>query len=256
MAYTIAVCGKGGTGKTTFSALLIQQILKAQNDKSIIAVDADPNSNLDQALGLSSTSSIVSIVDQIAKNPEQVPAGMSKDRFIEYQIQDTLLEAEGFDLLAMGRPEGPGCYCFVNNLLRSLIEKLSKAYNYMVIDNEAGMEHLSRRTTRKIDLLFIVSDCSVVGLRSAKRILELTRELKLTVQEAKLVLNKSAHGIDNLKPEIEQLGISLAGVIPQDEEVMKVSLVSGNVRALSEDTKAVTAVSQICKEVVNGSRIN
>lgn len=246
MSYTIAICGKGGTGKTTLAALIIRELVQKHQGDSILAVDADPNSNLDQALGIKAENSIVAIVDGISKNPGRIPQGMTKDRFIEYQIQDSLVEADGFDLLAMGRPEGPGCYCFVNNLLRSLIAKLSKSYAFMVIDNEAGMEHLSRRTTRIIDLLLIVSDFSIVGLRSAKRILDLSRELEIDVKEARLVVNKAVNGLTQLQEEIDRLGIPLAGIIPQDEDVLKMSLQNGNVKQLSADSKIVKAVDQIC----------
>lgn len=255
MSYTIGICGKGGTGKTTLAALIIRELLQKHRGESILAVDADPNSNLDQALGIKAENSIVAIVDEISKNPAQIPQGVTKNRFIEYQIQDSLVEALGFDLLVMGRPEGPGCYCFVNNLLRSLISKLSKSYAFVVIDNEAGMEHLSRRTTRKIDLLLIVSDYSIVGLRSAKRILDLSRELEISVKEARLVVNKVTNGLGALKEEIARLGIPLAGVIPQDEDIWRISLRSANVRELSEDSKVVKAVENICKEVVSGSRV-
>lgn len=253
MSYTIAICGKGGTGKTTLAALLIRWLLKKYPGQAILAVDADPNANLDRTLGIKSETSIVDIVDDISKNPGQISAGMTKDRYLEYRIQDSLVEAEGFDFLAMGRPEGPGCYCFVNNLLRALLERLSKSYSYIVIDNEAGMEHLSRRTTRKIDLLFIISDYSMVGLNSAKRILDLTKELKLSVKDARLVINKSPEESNQLKKEIDSIAIPLAGAIPVDEEVYNLSLKDSNVRTLSENSKAVKALERIGKEVEGGN---
>ncbi len=247
---TIAVCGKGGTGKTTLAALLIKRLLEKHRGDSILAVDADPNANLDAALGIKSENSIVAIVDDITKNPAQISPGMTKDRYLEYRIQESLVEAEGFDLLVMGRPEGPGCYCFVNNLLRSLIDRLGKSYAYLVVDNEAGMEHISRRTTRIIDLLLIVSDYSVVGLRSAKRILDLTRELKLTVKEARLIINKAPQKGVQLEEEIKRVGIPLAGIIPGDEEVSRLSVADGNIKAMSENSQAVKAVNEMCEGLI------
>ncbi len=232
------------------TALVIRWLLQKHKGNSILAIDADPNSNLDQALGIKSENSIVAIVDDVAKNTGQLPSGMTKDRYLDYRIQDSLVEAEGFDLLTMGRPEGPGCYCFVNNLLRSLIEKLSNSYNYLIIDNEAGMEHLSRRTTRKMDILFIISDYSLVGLRSAKRILELTKELELGVKDARLVINRAPQEVNQLKEKIDHIGIPLAGTIPEDEEVFRLSLESGNIRSLAEDSKVVEAVSKICEGTI------
>ena len=241
MSYTIAICGKGGTGKTTLAGLVIRWLLKNHKGDSVLAVDADPNANLDETLGIKAENSIVAIADEIAKDPSRIPKGMTKDKFLEYRIQDSLIEADGFDLLTMGRPEGPGCYCFVNNLLRTLIEKLSKSYPYVVIDNEAGMEHLSRRTTRIMDLLFIVSDYTLVGLRSAKRILDLAKELEIKVKDTRLVINRAPEKLNQLKEEIDRIGIPLAGIIQEDEEVLKLSLGSGNIRSLSEDAKVVKA---------------
>jgi CO dehydrogenase maturation factor len=249
MSYTIAICGKGGTGKTTLAALVIRWLLKNRPGKDILAVDADPNVNLDESLGVKAENSIVAIVDEISKNPSQIPSGMTKDRYLEYRIQEAVVEGSGFDLLVMGRPEGSGCYCFVNNLLRALIEKLGKSYAYLVIDNEAGLEHLSRRTTKKIDLLFIVSDYTVVGLRSAKRILDLSRELGVNVKDVRLVINRAAEAMPKPEEEIKRLGIPLAGVIPEDKEISRLSIERGSISSLSEDSKTIEAVGKICEGI-------
>jgi len=254
MSYTIAICGKGGTGKTTFSALLIRQMLEKHINESILAIDADPNANLDQSLGRTSENTIVSLVDEISENPSVIPKGMTKDRYLEYHIQDAIVEGEGVDVLSMGRPEGPGCYCFINNLLRTLIEKISKAYEYIVIDNEAGMEHLSRRTTRKIDMLFLVSDYSLVGLRAAKRIYTLTKELKLRVKDHRLVVNRVPGNDNLLQKQIDDLGINYAGSVPQDDELAQISIKSGNIMDLSRESIAYSAVQKIYEGVLCQSK--
>ncbi|MGB2705529.1 MAG: AAA family ATPase [Candidatus Omnitrophota bacterium] len=214
----IAIAGKGGTGKTTLAALIIRA-LKGQSAGSILAIDADPNSNLGELLGVKSVSTMVEIVDDISKNLAQIPAGMTKDRYIDMKIQESLNEEGGFDVLSMGRPEGPGCYCFVNNLLRGLIEKLMKNYDYVIIDNEAGMEHLSRRLLRQIDTLFITSDSSIVGIRSAARISGLVDELGIKVRERFLILNKSKDNTKTLKSEIKKTGLNLKTILPLDKKI-------------------------------------
>lgn len=254
--YTIAVCGKGGTGKTTLSALVIRHLMNKYPDSSILAVDADPNANLGDNLGIKAENSIVAIVDDIAKNPAKIPPGMTKERYLEYQLQEALVEGERFDLLVMGRPEGPGCYCYVNNLLRGLMEKLSQSYDYLVIDNEAGMEHLSRRTTRKMDLLLLVSDWTAVGLRSAKRILDLTRELNLEVRKAVLALNRAPANISRdracpcpLQEEIDKIGLPLAAVLPEDEQIARLSVQGKGIISLPEQSAIVQAAAKLTSSV-------
>lgn len=237
MGYTIAVAGKGGTGKTTISALLIEHLMESDMG-SILAIDADPNSSLSQALGLEIKETVVGVLDRVASSREGLPAGMTKDRFIEYEIQKSLGEGNKFDLLAMGRPEGPGCYCYANNILRGVIEKLSGAYDYIVIDNEAGMEHLSRRTTRKIDSFFIVSDFSRMGIRSEKRISDLAREMDLKIGRRDLIINMATDEIDILKEEIKGSGLDVAAVIPFDENIEELSLKGRPVIGLAEKSKA------------------
>ena len=157
----IAVAGKGGTGKTTFASLVIRYLI--QNKKgSVLAVDADPNSNLNEALGMEVSTTISEMLAQ-TKDPKSVPPGMSKEVFIEYKLQQSLVETKDLDLLVMGGPQGPGCYCYPNDLLRKYLERLSSGYDYVVVDAEAGLEHISRRTIPQIDWLFIISDASARG---------------------------------------------------------------------------------------------
>jgi CO dehydrogenase maturation factor len=242
MAYVIALAGKGGTGKTTVAALIVRG-LKEQGRGSVLAVDADPNSNLNEALGLELKKSIGEIVDDIAGHPEQIPAGMPKDRFLEYQIQMSIAEGEGFDCLTMGRPEGPGCYCYVNSALRNIMEKLIKEYDYVVIDNEAGLEHLSRRTTRVADVLAVISDATVIGLKAAKRISELARELKIQTKKNLLILNRSNHSIEEEK--IKDTGLTFTGIIPVDEKIEKISLNGQSLMELKKDAVSLSALREL-----------
>jgi CO dehydrogenase nickel-insertion accessory protein CooC1 len=153
----IAVSGKGGTGKTTFSALAVDYLVRTTG-KAVLAVDADSNANLDQALGTRAEKTIGAVREYLTENVSRIPAGMSKEVWVETMLRQALVEEKGFDLISMGRPEGPGCYCYLNNIFRRYLDIMTKQYEYVVMDNEAGMEHLSRRTTRGVDLMFIASD--------------------------------------------------------------------------------------------------
>jgi len=242
MGYTIALAGKGGTGKTTLAALIVR-IIKEKKLGSILAVDADPNSNLAQGLGLEVKETIGSILDEISTGADKIPSGMSKDRFIEYRIQTAIVEGEGFDLLAMGRPEGPGCYCYVNNVLRNIVGKLIDDYDYVVIDNEAGLEHLSRRTTRSADALVVVSDATRVGLVSAKRMNELTKELDIKIKKRLLVINQFNQDLD--KEVIKDSKLEYIGNIPTDNHIAKISLNGNSLLKLDEDTASLKALRRI-----------
>jgi CO dehydrogenase maturation factor len=243
MSKIIAVAGKGGTGKTTIAALVIRA-LKEKKEGSILAIDADPNNNLGQALGAGAVSTIVEIIDDISQNPDQIPPGVTKDRFINLRVQESLNEEEGYDLLTMGRPEGPGCYCFANNMLRELITKLMKSYSYIVIDNEAGMEHLSRRLVRKIDSLFVVSDSSLVGVRSAARISQLTNELKITVKEKTLIINKSKGKEPLIEEETKNAGFKERINLPFTEEVEEAATEGKTVLQLNESNALLAAIKE------------
>ncbi|MDP2938190.1 MAG: AAA family ATPase [Candidatus Omnitrophota bacterium] len=239
MGYTIAIAGKGGTGKTTVAALIVR-LLKEEKLGSILAVDADPNNNLAEALGMEVKETIGSILDDVCLHPEKIPAGMSKDRFIEYEVQTSITEGDGFDVLAMGRPEGPGCYCYVNNLLRNITAKLIKDYDYIVIDNEAGFEHLSRRTTRICDALVVVSDATPVGLKAAQRISDLVKELNIKTKKNLLITNYSDKIIE--KERIKKLELDYIGNIPEDPQITEISLNGSSLMALEDDAVSLSAL--------------
>lgn len=242
MSYTIAIAGKGGTGKTTIAALIVR-LLKEEKLGSILAVDADPNNNLAEALGVETKETIGSILDEVCLHPEKIPSGMSKDRFIEYEVQTSITEGEGFDVLSMGRPEGPGCYCYVNNLLRNITAKLIKDYDYVVMDNEAGFEHLSRRTTRACDALVVVSDETAVGLKAAKRISDLIKELNIKSKKNLLIINYSDKAVD--KEQMKKLGLDFIGNIPKDPEITKISLNGNSLMALEDDAVSLSALRKL-----------
>jgi len=218
MSFTIAVSGKGGTGKTTFAGMIIRYLLE-KNRGPVLAVDADANANLNEVLGIEVKSTIGEMRERM-KEPDEVPTGMTKDVWFEYKVQEALTEAKGFDLLVMGRPEGAGCYCAANTLARKYIDMLTENYPYVVIDNEAGMEHFSRLTTRDVDLLFVLSDSSRRGIMTAARIRDLVKELKLNIKKDLLVLNRMAGPLQqDTAEEIKKNRLDLAGIIPSDEEI-------------------------------------
>lgn len=247
MTITIAVAGKGGTGKTTLTALMIQQAID-EKWGSILAIDADPSSNLNQALGLPLDGTVGDIredaLDQVKVGA--FPSGMSKQDYLDYQVNQCLVEADGVDLLAMGRPEGPGCYCAANNMLRIIVDRIAGGYDYVFIDNEAGMEHLSRRTTRDVDLLLIVSDPSVRGLTAAKRMKELVNELDIAVRRMVLVLNMAPDPLPaELQKAVVDTELQLAGVLPRDPLVAEYDAVGRPLVQLPPDSAIRKAVAKI-----------
>lgn len=247
MGCVIALAGKGGTGKTTVAALIVR-IIKERGLGSILAVDADPNSNLAETLGLRPKDTVGSILDTIAAHPEIVPSGMAKDRFIEFQIQTSICEGDGFDVLTMGRPEGPGCYCYANSVLRNILGKLIKDYDYVVIDNEAGLEHLSRRTTRSADAMVVVSDATAVGLRAAKRIKELVKELKIETKKDLLIINRMDRDIE--KDRIVDMQLDYIGFIPEDSEIEKISLNGGSLLELPDNALSISDFRNMVKRIL------
>jgi CO dehydrogenase maturation factor len=242
LSFTIAVSGKGGTGKTTLSGMIIRYLLDLGKGP-ILAVDADSNSNLNEVLGVEVRSTIGEARELMKTD---LPTGMTKDIWFEYKVQESLTEAKGFDLIAMGRPEGAGCYCAANTLARKCLDLLTGNYRYIVIDNEAGMEHFSRLTTRDVDLLFIVSDSSRRGILTASRIRDLIHELNLRIGREVLVINRVQADPDpEAIEEINRQKIELAGVIPADEEVYRFDLVGKPTFDLPSESEAVRAARQI-----------
>lgn len=216
MSFTIAVSGKGGTGKTTFAGMVVRYLLE-KGKGPVLAVDADANTNLNEVLGIDVKATIGEMRELMK---QEVPPGMTKDVWFEYKVQEALTEAKGFDLLAMGRPEGAGCYCAANTLARKYIDLLTGNYRYIVIDNEAGMEHFSRLTTQDVDLLFILSDASRRSILTAARIRDLIKELKSNIIKEVLVLNRMTGPLDEESAEeIRKHHLDLAGTIPACEEL-------------------------------------
>ena len=238
MSTTIAISGKGGSGKTTVAAMIIRMLVdEAAKSQSVLAVDADPNSSLALTLGVETAGSIAEIREQTrAKQPSD--GGMDRVRSFEYSLQQIITEAKDFDLVAMGQPEGPDCYCAVNNILRSFLDKLSSAYSFVVIDNEAGMEHLSRRTTNNVDLLCIVSEATAIGALTTRRIYKLAKQLPISVKQIGVIWNKSdaAKGLE----DIETLGC-----IPYDENLFDASMQGKTVFDIDTNSSAFSALRQI-----------
>jgi CO dehydrogenase maturation factor len=249
MTIRIAVAGKGGTGKTTLSALLIRYLIETKPGKSILAVDADANANLNEALGIEVLETIGTILED-TKKPDAVPTGMTKDIFIEYRLSRAMIEDKSFDLVVMGNPQGPGCYCYPNDLLKRYLEKLSKNYDYMVIDNEAGLEHLSRRLLPMIDLLLVTSDSSARGIRSAGRVKDIVENVQIAVSKMGLVIGRSREGdIDQLEQEVKKTGLNLFGEVAYDPLVVDYDLNGKALLKLPEDSAAVKATRDMFKRL-------
>lgn len=245
MAKYIAVAGKGGVGKTTFAALLLRQMVQQKREISVLAVDADPNANLGEALGLTVTATISDLLEQ-TKDPKTIPTGMPKNIFIEYKLQQSLVETKDIDLLVMGGPQGAGCYCYPNDLLRKYIENMGENYDFVVVDSEAGLEHISRRTIPRIDEMFVISDSSARGIRSAGRVYELIRGLKSAVGTIHLIVTKTSEGsMKSLNEEIERTGLTVIGDIPLDPLVVEYDLAGKPLFDLPDDAVSVKAVESI-----------
>ncbi len=250
MSYVIAFAGKGGTGKTTLAGLTIRYLVEKRG-KPVLAVDADSNACLNEALGVHVHATIGNLREESLekiRSGANRPGGMSTEHLFDYQVQQSIVESKGFDLLVMGRPEGPGCYCAANNIIRKYTDKLSDDYNYVVLDNEAGMEHMSRRTTHKVDLLFIVSDPTKKGVQTAKRINSLIDDLKLEINKRVLIVNRVLEAdltdVEDLIKEIE-VPVENVFTLPQDENISRLDLTGKPVFDLPPNAKAVKGIFEI-----------
>ncbi|HOT41051.1 MAG TPA: AAA family ATPase [Syntrophorhabdaceae bacterium] len=248
MQKIIAIAGKGGVGKTTIGAMLIRYLVEEMKVPPILAVDADPNSNLNELLGVEVHSTIGEARELMKKD---VPPGMTKDVWFEYKVHQSIVEGKGFDLLVMGRPEGPGCYCAANSLAKQSIDMLKKNYRYIVVDNEAGMEHMSRLVTQDVDYLFVVSDPTPRGLVTAGRIKGLIDELKLNIRNVYSIANRVKDGEENEIGIIaEKKGIHIDGLIRDDHALVKNDLVNGDIFMLERESLALKDAYRIFEKTI------
>ncbi len=250
MSYSIAVAGKGGSGKTSITSLVIRYLMK-NGSGPILAVDADPNTNLGDSLGLSVNQTISSIIATFNEEKINIPPGMTKEAYLEFRLNNALVESKGLDLLAMGWGEGPDCYCYPNLILRKFVDTLAGNYGYIVMDNEAGMEHLSRRTTQNIDELLLISNHSVKGVRTVARIRKLVSELKLVVKRQWVLINLAPAKLDPMvTDELARLGIDQVTTIPLDNEIYEYDLKLKPLLDLPDTSKAVVAVSDLMAKLL------
>ena len=248
MPFSIALAGKGGTGKTTMAGMLIKYLLK-KNKTPILAVDADCNTNLNEVLGVEITNTLGNAREEMKKG--DVPSGMTKDVFMEMRLEEAVVEAQGFDLIVMGQPEGAGCYCAANTLLTNYLERLSANYPYIVMDNEAGMEHISRLTTNNVNILLIVSDSSRRGLQAAVRIDELARCLKIVVDKSYVIINQAREAPSRQAIEmLKKAELQLIGTVPEDDLIYDYDFKGRPTIEMPEDSKSVKAAFEIFDKIV------
>jgi len=248
MPFTIALAGKGGTGKTTVSGMLIKYLVQS-GKTPILAVDADSNANLNEVLGLKVVDTLGNAREEMKKGI--VPSGMTKDIFMSMKLEQAVVEADGYDLIVMGQPEGAGCYCAANTLLTGFIEKLSGNYPYIVLDNEAGMEHISRLTTNNVDILLAVSDTSRRGLQAAARINRLAEDLKIGVEKSYLIINQTKEEpSEAVLDMIQKENLELAGTIPEDDVIYEYDLNGKPTIDIPHDNKALLAAFRIFDKII------
>lgn len=250
-AHVIAVAGKGGVGKTTLTGLLIQDLCE-QKKGPVLAVDADANANLNEVLGVEIEATLGDIREDIVQSAmadnSPIPTGMTKADYAEFKFRQAVIEEDDFDLLVMGRTQGRGCYCYVNGLLQAQLSRLENAYPYIIVDNEAGMEHISRGVLPSVDTIILVSDCSRRGVQAVGRIAKLIDELNMKPKQVGLIVNRAPAGklSTGTMEEIEKQGLTLLGVVPQDETVYEYDCDGKPTIELPENSP----VKQAMKEIV------
>lgn len=250
MPFSMAISGKGGTGKTTITGLILKGLL-AQGKRPVLVIDADHDGNLAQVLGIDERKTVGEVVEELQEKASDLPPDLSKEQWLSSKLQEVMVEERGFDFLSMGRGEGPGCYCFVNSVLRKIMDSLTGDYPYVLMDNAAGMEHLSRRTTRDADLLLLVSDHSMKGLKSALRIAELARELDLKIGRIGLVINRVPAEVDErLLRVADEGGLEVLGVVPEDEEIVRYDMEGRSLLDLPEGNRALKAAEEVLGRVL------
>jgi len=257
MTTTIALAGKGGTGKTTIAGLLVRYLIERSNG-TILAIDADPASNLNMVLGLEVEHTVGDIREDMLEQVQSsgalagsMPGGMSKMDYLDYQVQMALVEGERVDFLAMGRPEGQGCYCAANQMLRVIVDRIEKQYDYVVIDNEAGMEHLSRRTTRDVDILLLVTDPTQRGLLTAQRMRDMVPELEIGVGHVYLVVNRLRGDLPQpLTTTIKRSDLELLGTVPEDLAMAEFEYTGRPLTELPQDSVVYGAIRELAQRAL------
>ncbi len=245
----IAVSGKGGTGKTVIASLLVRSLAE-RNAYDILAIDSDPDSNLPEALGVEVERTIGDIREELLEKRDSLSPGMSWRSQLEYEAMRAIVETRAFDLISMGRPEGPGCYCAANHVLREIIDTLAKNYDYVIIDTEAGLEHLSRRTTQNVDVMLVVTDTSKRGITTAARIKELAEELQVKFSDIYVVINRAtAETKEKLQEYAREIGLEVIGIVPEDENVRRYDYEGKPLIELPDDTPALRAVREIAEKI-------
>lgn len=246
MSYTIAITGKGGVGKTTVAALLVARLI-ARGCRPVLAVDADPNSCLDAALGVKAEVTIGGIREQAREIAGKgMSTGVATQQLLEMKIAESLVEAEDFDLIAMGRPEGPGCYCYANNVLKQTLETIASNYPYLVIDNEAGLENVSRRVVTSVDLMLIVADPSKRGVETLRRLYDMAGGMNIKFKKLAIVINRLRNegvpeGVQDLQRDTNAAYLLL---LPEDEQVAECNESGMSVKALPAENKVVRRLDE------------